>query len=81
MMNEKDQAMHDAMEKYAREDLARGESGLSASDWHKIFNCYLNHKSLQECARQVSSDVIHAGYWYYAIAVAAARESVRLSEI
>ena len=76
-MKESDRALHDAMETYAREDLQRGESGLTSSDWHKIFNCYLNHKSLQECARQLCSDVTHAGYWYYAISVAAARESVK----
>lgn len=80
-MNEKDRALHDAMEQYAREDLKNGRSGLNASDWHKIFNCYLNHRSLQECARAVSSDVTHAGYWYYAISVAAARESVRRSRL
>lgn len=77
MLNQNDQVLHDAMEECARADLARGNSGLSASDWHRIFNCYLNHRSLQECARQISSDVTHAGYWYYAIAVATARESVR----
>lgn len=81
MLKESDIALHDAMQAYARKDLKRGDSGLSASDWHKIFNCYLNHKSLKECARQLSSDVTHAGYWYYAIAVAAAEESVRRTHL
>lgn len=77
MLKESDRALRDAMEAYAREDLKRGKSGLTPADWHKIFNCYLNHQSVQECARQLSSDVTHAEYWYCAISLAATRESVK----